>query len=70
MSFFTIARDREYEGPVKRDTLKQKKPAVKEVRDTKDDEFWLLGLYFLGLYIASELEDFLGLWRNVQTKGK
>lgn len=52
------------------DTLKQKKPAVKEVRGIKDDEFWLLILYLLGLYIVPELEDTLKLWSNVQTKGK
>ena len=52
------------------DTLKQKKPAVKEIRGVKDNEFWLLVLYFLGLYIAPELEGILNLWSDVQTKGK
>lgn len=28
------------------DTLKQKKTAVEEIRDVKDDKFWLLVLYF------------------------
>lgn len=52
------------------DTLKQKKPAVNEIRGFKDDKFWLLVLYFFSLCIVPELEGILNLWSNVQTKGK
>lgn len=71
MLFLHICQGKRARGPsLSLETLKQKKPAVKEIRGVKDDELWLLVLYFLGLYIAPELESRLKLWSIVQTKRK